>query len=469
MRCYHCGAQLSEHNFCTNCGEDVVLYKKILRTSNSFYNQGLERARVRDLSGAVASLRQSLRFHKNNIKARNLLGLVYFEMGEVPAALCEWVISKNLKRKNNLAAEYIDMLQSNSAKLDEINETIKKYNKALEYCQTPDGLDLAVIQLKSLLKTNPKFIRAQQLLALCYLVTKRPELARRVLERCRAIDVNNTTTLRYLAEAERMLNPADDARKKKKVQDNQPYSVVSGEGVDTIIQPLPPRERKGANTVLNILFGIAIGFAVAMVMVLPQKITQVKMEASDQIKDYSNQIEGKNISIRELEQRNSELDEKITTLTETLSAYAGTEGTLQSMENLLKAAALYLEKPESFLEVADYIQGVNEDNWTKDTSENYINLYTCLKTAIAPQTADSYYADGYNAYKSEQYGDAIAYFEHALFFVADHKDSMYYLGLSYEAAGKTEDARTTLNKVIELFPGTWHAKNAEKTLNKMGE
>ena len=75
MRCYHCGAELSEHSFCTNCGVDVALYKKIMRISNTFYNEGLEKARVRDLSGAVISLRQSLKFNKNNIKARNLLGL----------------------------------------------------------------------------------------------------------------------------------------------------------------------------------------------------------------------------------------------------------------------------------------------------------------------------------------------------------------------------------------------------------
>ena len=60
MRCYNCGCELSEHSFCTNCGVDVALYKKIIRTSNFFYNQGLERAKVRDLSGAIVSLRQSL-------------------------------------------------------------------------------------------------------------------------------------------------------------------------------------------------------------------------------------------------------------------------------------------------------------------------------------------------------------------------------------------------------------------------
>ena len=66
MNCYNCGCRLSEHEFCTGCGADVSVYKKILKISNMYYNEGLERAGVRDLTGAIVSLRQSLKFNKNN-------------------------------------------------------------------------------------------------------------------------------------------------------------------------------------------------------------------------------------------------------------------------------------------------------------------------------------------------------------------------------------------------------------------
>lgn len=62
---------------------------------------------------------------QNNIEARNLLGLVYFETGEVVAALSEWVISKNMRPEKNIADDYINMLQSNATRLDAINQTIK--------------------------------------------------------------------------------------------------------------------------------------------------------------------------------------------------------------------------------------------------------------------------------------------------------------------------------------------------------
>ena len=69
--------------------------KRAFQLSNLYYNQGLERAGVRDLTGAVTKLRQSLLLNKRNTAARNLLGLVYLEMGEVVAALREWLISQS--------------------------------------------------------------------------------------------------------------------------------------------------------------------------------------------------------------------------------------------------------------------------------------------------------------------------------------------------------------------------------------
>ena len=94
MNCMNCGAFLADKDldYCPHCGCNVLIQKKVEYLSKLYYNQGLEKASIRDLSGAVNCLKQSLTFNKRNIQARNLLGLVYFEMGEVVAALSEWVI-----------------------------------------------------------------------------------------------------------------------------------------------------------------------------------------------------------------------------------------------------------------------------------------------------------------------------------------------------------------------------------------
>ena len=287
MYCYHCGCLLSEHDFCTACGADVSLYKRIMHVSNMYYNDGLEKAGVRDLTGAITSLRQSLKFNKNNIDARNLLGLVYFESGEVVAALSEWVISKNLRPEKNIADDYIDKLQSNSARLDSINQTIKKYNQALTYCGQ-DSKDLAVIQLKKVLSLNPRFIRAHQLLALLYMDSEQWDRAERELRKCTDIDRNNTQTLRYLKEVELMLVPDENVKQsggRRKKEETVRY--VSDN--EMIIQPLNVKEPKnnGVSTLVNLGIGLAIGLAATYFLMVPAARTNAKTEAQKTITEIS--------------------------------------------------------------------------------------------------------------------------------------------------------------------------------------
>ena len=94
MKCMYCGAELSDSAYCPVCGRDISVQRQAIVLSGIYYNEGLEKAEVRDLSGAILLLRQSLKFNKENIQARNLLGLVYFEMGEAVSALSEWVIRR---------------------------------------------------------------------------------------------------------------------------------------------------------------------------------------------------------------------------------------------------------------------------------------------------------------------------------------------------------------------------------------
>ena len=83
MRCPKCDANVNDTSaVCGFCGQDLSIIHYVRRISNTYYNMGLEKAKVRDLSGAVVILKKSLQFNKKNTDARNLLGLVYYEMGE---------------------------------------------------------------------------------------------------------------------------------------------------------------------------------------------------------------------------------------------------------------------------------------------------------------------------------------------------------------------------------------------------
>ena len=468
MICYQCGCSLSEHDFCTNCGADVALYKKIIYISNRFYNEGLERANVRDLTGAITSLRQSLKFNKNNVEARNLLGLVYFETGEVVAALSEWVISKNLRPKKNIADDYIDMIQTNQNRLDTINQTIKKYNQALTYCNQ-DSLDLAVIQLKKVLSLNPKFIRAHQLLALLYINSEEWERARRELTKCREIDTNNTATQRYLKEVEEMLVPEEgvkqSSRKKQKTDDIVKYQS----GNETIIQPVNIREGKGVTSLLNLGIGVIIGIAIAIFLILPARIQASRADIDEDLRKVSEQSDAKTATIDELQQQVNELTKKNGDLQQDLEAYLGTDGKLRSVESLLKAADAYLTNPEEVTVVADYLEEIVQDDTEggDGNSESFEDLYNTLLALVGPSVAQAYYDDGYEAYRQENYADAILNLEKAFKYDAANGDALYNLANSYYRSGEEEKAKDAYLQVIELFPNTEKASKSEAFLEEM--
>ena len=107
MNCMNCKSVVDVGmEICPNCGFNLRVQRKCFSLSNMYYNLGLDKAEIRDLSGAIDMLRRSLKFNKYNIHARNLLGLVYFETGEAVAALSEWIISKNIMPENNVCLLY---------------------------------------------------------------------------------------------------------------------------------------------------------------------------------------------------------------------------------------------------------------------------------------------------------------------------------------------------------------------------
>lgn len=467
MFCYNCGRRLSEHDFCTACGADVSLYKKVIYVSNMYYNEGLDKARVRDLTGAVASLRQSLKFHKNNIMARNLLGLVYFEMGEVAAALREWVISKNLSPDKNIADEYIDKIQSNSTRLDSINQTVKKYNRALSLCGQ-DSKDLAVIQLKKVLSMNPRFLQAHQLLALLYMEREEWERAERELRKCMDIDRNNLRTLRYLKEVEQALMPEEGVRAPVKRRQEEAMRYQSENEI--IIQPLNVKEPKrsgGIATVLNMVIGLAIGLAAMYFLVVPAAQAEVRNEEQQTITKISSESDAKTARIQELEGQIAGLEGNIQELNGQIDGYVGTDGTMQMTESLLQIASAYTQSEDMYTAAAE-LEVLSGKVNMEEMTEGFRMLYQSLMGTIGPQLSKEYYKQGYQQYYLNKFEEAVGTLEKAVQYDAANADALYYLGEAYRSSGATENAINTYDKVLELFPDTQRAKDAQRRKNSLG-
>ncbi len=460
MKCFVCGNRLGPEDICMSCGTDVRTYRHIMCMSNRLYNDGLAKANVRDISGAIVSLNESLKYNKRNIDARNLLGLCYFERGEVVPALSEWIISKNYESKKNIADQYIDFLQSNPARLDTINQTIKKYNQALNYCYQ-NSQDLAIVQLKKVLSINENLISGYQLLALLYIEIKDYEKARRTLLRAIRIDRNDTTTQRYLKEINNILTEQINAGDNKGNNPALlPQDIITYQnGNDTIIQPVGVKEKRGFSSIINIVIGLVIGIAICWYLILPGRISMATTETDEKFMAVSEELTAEKASHQEsvkkaetLETQNRELQRQIDELT-------GTNGAVTENDKMLRAVKTYLDDPANSGKAIEELDGIGPD-YLADSSESFKELYARMKEVTAGSALKDYSDKAKAALTTKDYKTAIEYFLKASELAPDNSDYLMDLAYAYRESGNTEMADETYRRVMSDFSETQNAIDA---------
>ena len=376
MNCMNCGAFLTDMDldYCPNCGYNVLIQKKVDYLSKIFYNQGLEKASIRDLSGAIACLKQSLMYDKRNIRARNLLGLVYFETGEVVSALSEWVISKNLQPTRNLASEYINKVQANPNKLAAINETIKKYNHALMLCREGHE-DMAAIQLRKILTQNSKLIKGYHLLALIQMKNGEWNKARRILKKAARIDKTNTTTLRFLREVDEQTGVTTRLEKKKKglfrsgTKENPDTDIL---GSERVAQPTVYREHSKVSVFFILMAGIAAGAVAFWLLAVPAIRQGIYQEANQQIVQYSESLASQGAELTKAQGEAKESGDTVESVTQELTTE---QAKSESYQALLQAYTYYQQ--QNLDEAAVEIQKVHVDVLT----DSMKSVYTTIRDA----------------------------------------------------------------------------------------
>ena len=456
MKCIYCNSPLAAIDYCPGCGADVTLQKRIGRVSNLLYNRGLEKASVRDLSGAESCLRRSLKFNKENIAARNLLGLCYFETGEVVLALCEWVISKNMVPENNPASGYIDQLQNNKNQLDVINQSIRKYNQSIEYCRN-DQEDMAIMQLRKVVSQNPKLVKAKQLLALLYMKYQDYEKARRLLKKAAAIDNTNTTTLRYLTEIEeitgrgttiasRSLGRRTGRAQEEIEESGAPLHYMSGN--ETIIQPTTFRDSSTVATFINIGLGALLGGAIIWFMAVPATRQSILQTANEQVTDANLQLASGTAQIQDLQDQITSLESKVENANlERDDALAKAE----SYDALMAAAVQYVGG--EITAASDAVADIDESKLDGTAKV----LYESLMGGVSGTLFDGYYSAGTTAYVSRDYATAASQLQKAVEADKDgtnvnYYNALYYLAFAYYNQGDTSNANKYFNEIVTKFP-----------------
>lgn len=466
MICPGCGNIVAmKKNRCEKCGEDLTTYKKVILSSNMYYNEGLVKAKVRDLSGAILVLKKSLEMNKRNTQARNLLGLVYYEIGETVSALSEWVISKHFQSEDNDADDYMNSLQSNPTKLEALNQTIKKYNSALQSAKQGNE-DLAIIQLKKVTSLNPHFVKAWQLLALLHMKNGERDKAYKCLNRASKIDVSNTTTLRYLHELDELADAAGEPIKNGKKE-------VTKVAAEPSVFPISTYKEDKPNiwNFLNLIIGIAIGVGVLFFLIVPTVREDVINDYKNTEVEYGEQLSKQTQTISSLENENKNLQAEITQLQSEIEGIQGDAANGNAYDDLFRAAGLYLTelakenaRDIEYVAVADALGKVNYEVLDKQGAKE---LYNTIKDAVFLQASDILYDEGHDLYTNGDYEESLTTLLSAYEYNPENVNAIYFIGRSYHQLGDYDKAREFYTILTENYSDSSRAVEAQEKLDEI--
>lgn len=419
--------------------------------ANSYYNLGLDKAGQRDLSGAAAALKKCLQFNKAHTDARNLLGLIYNETGEVAAALTQWIISLNFQEEDNLAEEYLRKVHAARGYLEVADQAAKKYNQALIYAQN-ENADLAVLLLMRILSEFPKYVKAETLLALLYIQHEDYTKAGRCLYQALKVDKYNTRAQRYMAIVKENTGRAEIEKRKLK----NAFSHRQMQDDDIIIPP-SYKENTGWQTILNILAGLAMGAAVIFFLVMPASKEALNARHNQELQKVLSQVNDKSLQIDELDRQIAAAKQAQDAAEDSLAALVNDNGGIlsqyQTLIHILQA-------------------------YRNDDTRNAALLYSDLDTSvlndgvvneIVAQVQQDMTANGWQLLM--QMGEeamtqeggarqAIDYYQRSMKIKGEDPQLLYLIGMAYVSLGDTETANEYFGNVIMNYAESDYAEPA---------
>lgn len=394
-------------------------YERRIRViANSYYNMGLEKARLRDLTGSADCLKKCLHFNKYMTDARNLLGLIYYEVGEVGDALVQWVISKNLQPEDNRADYYLEVIQKKKGTMDLERRAVRRFNQALAYVKS-ESEDLAILQLNKAVEDKPNYVKAQLLFALLYLVREDYQKAGKAVNKVLQIDHNHPKALYYksiMKETGTRVKPEREPEKRKL------KNVVSHRQMqdDDVIIPPSYKENTRDQAVLNILAGLLLGAAVVFFMVMPANTKSINDNHNKEMLKYSEQL--------------SQANQKADLLTQQLNSLESEKKTAED------SLASLTNNSDSVLAQYQSVIGILQA-YKKDDFPSAVKIYADLNPGLIA-SADVQAIIVEIKKDMEQKGCPI----------------LESLGDKAMEAGDSQSALNYYAKCIELKPDSWQAK-----------
>ena len=437
--------------------------RRLEQISNGYYNLGLSLAKERNLSSALNALSISLGLNKKNTDARNLYGLIQFEMGEETKALISWVISININPINNPAQNYLQKLRNKSAYLEKSQDAISKYNKAISQIKTVN-YDMARITLKQAVDIRPHFVKAMLALALLDIREGKSSEAKKLLDNVLSIDRFNTKAITYLEE----MKPLTEKKARKEKLSVIGSPVKKEKTVENANNGMPVTEiyknYSGMFTAINVGIGLIVGACAMVFLYMPTMKVALNNAHNKEIVEISQQLNDVNLSIETLKSENEGLNEQVNKLTEVNNT--STENMNYKLLQYVYFLGLIKEyNTKNYTRAAEIFSNLDVGQLT-DVDNGLGISVTGTFAEMAPKMREEgpklllKVADGLN--RSGDFVGAIGYYDAALRISPDYVEAKYKKALAYKTMGDVDTANNLFTEIITNYPDDRFANESKK-------
>ncbi len=419
------------------------------RIANCYYNLGLERARLRDLSGAAELLKKSLQYDKYQKDARNLLGLIFFECGETADALVQWVISMNLMPEDNLADHYLDEVQRKPAILRICSDNVKRYNQALDYAQN-NNEDLAIMQLNQVISDRPNYVKAHTLLALLYMKKEEWVKAGKSLLTVLRIDRNNPKALVLMDEVKHNTGRAE-------VEQNRLKNVFSHRRMsdDDVLVPQEVKQISPWMVVLYILIGFAFALLSFYLLLLPAKTKALNSQNNQELIRYAEKLDAVNQENTSLQSQLDSLQTEYDAANAQLAQYASANASFASQYRGLNDIQALISGGDMVGAAEQYLQ-LDVSNVTDESLQS---LLSTVKAEMEGTVYQRLSELGTAAWNSGDTAQAQKDYELSLQ-LRQEPETMFLLARLYQSSGDTENANKLFDQIVGEYPASPYAERA---------
>lgn len=434
---------------------------RLRRISNSYYNLGLAQAKERNLSSALESLRKALQLNKKNIDARNLYGLIMFEMGEEGEALVSWVISMNYQGTQNAAQRYMAEIRRRASYLETSQIAIAKYNQALSQLRM-DNEDKAVVALVSAVDERPNYVRANMLLALLYMKRNHIGKAKRYLSNVLAVD-------RYNKRALGLMHALGDKKASAKKRENakKEGDLLHGRkmlGDEVVVPGGRFRNYSGLLTAVNLGIGLLIGAASVLFLYMPATSARMNSIHNKEITAVSQRLNDANMQVDNLNTANEDLKTQVDQLTE-VNNTTQENMNYKLLQYVLLTGIVNDTRNKDFLHASEIFANIDPGQLTDVDNTNNVSVIA-IYADVAPKLREEGFAllekAGDTLAKQGDYPGAITNYDLALKIKPDYAMAIYKKAIAYKTLGDLDTANALFGEVINNFPTEKVAEDARR-------